>query len=308
MSVYDTFRDKSLEERANIVQQTSGCALCLDWTGDHKAKDCQAKGKFGKTYEACSKKVSGSPCGKRHNSLLHGTGNKYCNSVKKVSNCNNRAPNLLGKGAPGAPTVKEIEAVDGVHALFQLQYVSVESKSVKQASTFYDPGSNVNLVRKRFAKEAGWKGQLVLQSLYMTGGQVKEWRTEAYHVPLVDRNGKVHKVMAYSIEIITAPMEDADLKPALKVFPEVKDLYKILRPEGDVDLLLGIQDADLHPYLAKPNKHCIGNLCLLTSRFGSGYLLDGSHPEIKVVANYLSPEAKEKSRGTFIRKKGSKPP
>ena len=114
--------------------------------------------------------------------------------------------------------------------------------------------------------------------------------------------------MAYSIEMITAPTEDADLKPALKVFPEVKDLYKIVRPTGDVDLLLGIQDADLHPYLAKPSKHCKGKLRLLTSRFGSGYLLDGSHPEIKVTSNYLSPDAKEKSRGTFITRKGIKKP
>ena len=166
----------------------------------------------------------------------------------------------------------------------------------------------MNLVRKRFAKETGWKGQPVLQSLYTTGGQVKEWRTEAYHVPLVDRNGKVHKVMAYSIEIIIAPTEEADLKPALEVFPEVKDLYKILRPEGNVDLLLGIQDTKLHPYLKNPNKHCVGNLCLLTSRFGTGYLLDGSHPKIKVIANYLSPEAKEKTRANFITRKGSKPP
>merc|ERR1712101_27644 len=34
-----TFYKESLEERANIVQQTDGCVLCLDWTGDHKAKD-----------------------------------------------------------------------------------------------------------------------------------------------------------------------------------------------------------------------------------------------------------------------------
>merc|ERR1711872_933937 len=90
------------------------------------------------------------------------------------------------------------------------------------------------------------------------------------------------------------------------VFPEVKDYCTIARPTGDVDLLLGIQDADLHPYLAKPSKHCKGKLRLLTSRFGTGYLLDGSHPEIKVMASYLSPDAKEKSRGTFITRKGFK--
>ena len=175
MSVCEVFRDKSLEEKANLVQLASGCALCLDWTGDHKAKDCQAKGKFGKQYEACKQMVGASPCGKRHNTLLHGTGNKYCNSVKKVSNCNRSMPHLLGKGDPGAPTVKEIAAVDAVHALFQLQTIPVESKTdVHQASTFYDAGSNVNLVRESFARKAGWKGQPVLQSLFTTGGQVKE--------------------------------------------------------------------------------------------------------------------------------------
>ena len=77
---------------------------------------------------------------------------------------------------------------------------------------------------------------------------------------MVDKRGKVHKVWAYSIEIITAPIEDADLRLVLKVFPEVKDLHNILRPYGNVDLLLGIQDTDLHPYLAKPSKHCKGKL------------------------------------------------
>ena len=107
LSVCEVFRDNSLEERANIVQQASGCALCLDWTGDHKAKDCQAKGRFGKSYEACKKMVGASPCGKRHNTLLHGTGNKYCNSVKKVSNSSRSAPHLLGKGAPMHPLFRK---------------------------------------------------------------------------------------------------------------------------------------------------------------------------------------------------------
>ena len=174
-------------------------------------------------------------------------------------------------------------------------------------STFFDSGSNVNLIRESFAKKAGLKGQPVLQSLFTTGGQEQEWRTKAYHIPLVDRGGKVHKVMAYSIGIITSPTEDVDLRPALKEFPELKkDYIKIARPTGDVDFLLGIQDAHLHPYLAKPGKHCKGKLRLLTSRFGSGYLLDGSHPEIKVRSNYLSPHAVEKSRGKFVTRRGVK--
>ena len=119
------------------MEQASGCDLCLDWIGDHKAKDCQAKGKFGRAYEACKKMDGSSPCGKCHSTLLHGSSNKYCNSVKKVSNCNRSMPHLLGKGEPGAPTVKEIAAVDAVHALFQLLEIPVVSKTdIDRVSTF----------------------------------------------------------------------------------------------------------------------------------------------------------------------------
>ena len=156
MSVCDAFCKKSPAERATIIEQARGCALCLDWTGDHQAKDCQAKGKFGK-FTPCKQQINGSDCGKRHNHLLHGTGNSYCNSIKRVMTSNG-VSNVLGKDVPGAPSIKEIEAADSIHALLQLQLIPVKSKAVKQASTFYDPGSNVNLVRKKFAKEAGWKG------------------------------------------------------------------------------------------------------------------------------------------------------
>ena len=71
---------------------------------------------------------------------------------------NTSVRNVLGKDAPGTPTIGEIEAADSVVTLLQLQYIPVKSKTIKQASTFYDPGNNVNLIRKQFAKEAGWKG------------------------------------------------------------------------------------------------------------------------------------------------------
>ena len=145
------------------------------------------------------------------------------------------------------------------------------------------------------------KGQPVLQSLSTTGGKVSEWTTKAYFVPLIDRWGKIQEVLAYSIGIITSPTKDADLRPALREFPELRGNYwKIRRPTGDVDLLIGIQDARLHPYLANPAEHCKVNLWLLTSMFGTGYLLDGSHPEIKVEPCHLSSGATERTRSSFF--------
>ena len=106
-----------------------------------------------------------------------------------------------------------------------------------------------------------------------------------------------------------SPTEDADLRPALREFPELRgDYWKIRRPTGDVDLLIGIQDARLHPYLANPAEHCKGNLRLLTSMFGTGYLIDGSHPEIKVEPCHLSSGATERTRGSFsfVKQRGFK--
>ena len=77
---------------------------------------------------------------------------------------------------------------------------------------------------------------------------------------MVDREGTVHEVLAFSIDTITSPTDYVDVRPALKVFPEVNSLATILRPKGEVDLLLGIHDADLHPILANPNKHRVGKL------------------------------------------------
>ena len=119
----------------------------------------------------------------------------------------------------------------------------------------------------------------------------------------------MHQVLAYSIGVITSSVDKVDLRPALREFPELKgDYSKILRPTGAVDLLLGIRDARLHPYLANPSKHCRGDLRLLTSKFGSGYLLDGSHSDIKVEPLHVSPGATERSRGsfTFVTRRGFK--
>ena len=68
----------------------------------------------------------------------------------------------------------------------------------------------------------------------------------------------------------------------MKVFPELgNDYRRIQRPVGKVDLLIGTNNVRLHPYLADPTRHLKGNLRLMTSMFGSGVIVDGSHPDIK---------------------------
>ena len=47
-----------------------------------------------------------------------------------------------------------------------------------------------------------------------------------------------------------------------------------------MDLLLGVQQAGIFPVVAGLVRHRVDNLCLLTSDFGTGVLLDGVHPAL----------------------------
>ena len=77
---------------------------------------------------------------------------------------------------------------------------------------------------------------------------------------MVDREGAVHSMLAFSIDTITSPMDYVDVRPALKLFPDANCLATILRPVGEVDLLLGIHYSDLHPVLADPVEHRVDRL------------------------------------------------
>ena len=71
------------------------------------------------------------------------------------------------------------------------------------------------------------------------------------------------------------------------LFPDV-DPGDLERPAGPVNLLLGLIYSSLHPVL-QPG--CTGDLRLLSSRFGTGLLIDGWHDAVaaaNVKINHLA--------------------
>ena len=109
----------------------------------------------------------------------------------------------------------------------------------------------------------------------------EQWETTVYKVTLVDKEGDEHIMQAYGMEEITSDKEKVNIDGVTHYFPHIpaEDLQ---RPCGKVDLLCGLNQAALHP---TGGETAVGNLRLLKSRFGSGWLLDGSHPKIKVLSN-----------------------
>ena len=64
-----------------------------------------------------------------------------------------------------------------------------------------------------------------------------DWETKAYKVPILNNDGKVVVLTAMGMEEISSEIKPAEVKPALKVFPQIPDINSIRRPSGTVDLL-----------------------------------------------------------------------
>ena len=84
----------------------------------------------------------------------------------------------------------------------------------------------------------------------------------------------------YSMGSITVNVERVDMGPVAKLFNNKVVEEQIKRPEGQVDMLIGIHAATLFPIMKNSEKDIVGDLRLLNTTFGTGWLVDGRHPEV----------------------------
>ncbi|WP_416879624.1 hypothetical protein, partial [Litorimonas sp.] len=259
-----SFQRMTPTERAVALEKLQGCAMCLDGTGNHRRDTCRVQ-PGGKPPETCQEQANGRACGVWHHPMLHGTQIRYCNAVS---------------AAIKKPTARPVHHGEEniAHTLLQMQFVTVEG-APRPAATFWDNGSNINMIRGEYAKLLKVKGRPVTIQLTTTGGTTKPWKTFEYTIGLVDRKGTIHKVVATEMEQITAEQPEVDISAVSDIFPEL-DPTLVQRPKGHVDLLLGIHVGSLHPTISPSDVS--GELLLCKSQFGTGLLLDGSDPRIKV--------------------------
>jgi hypothetical protein len=287
LGVCPVFLNLSVSDRAAMVEAAGGCALCLSWTGDHKRDGCTEM-KGGKPHELCNISTGGVTCGRKHSPLLHGSDARYCNWIQL---------NTVA-GVEDAPTDEDVSAGESATTLTQVQTVTLGG-DVKEGVVFWDTGSNLNLVTASLAQRAGWSGKVVKLRLQTTGREADVWETKVYWVPVVDTEGETHLLLAYEMEVITAPLGPVDVSNALAEFPGIS-YDQVRRPEGAVDLLIGIHHAGIFPHVADLKRHRAGHLRLLTSKFGTGFLLDGVHKEIKAGKLMQSPDSHAKAHALLL--------
>ena len=115
---------------------------------------------------------------------------------------------------------------------------------------------------KKDAEKAEFKGSDCCFELTGVGEKKQTYSTKLYMVPLINKEGRQVQIHAFGIDKITADLTKMDLEAAAEAFDlEEKNLP---RPDGPVNLLVGMNYADMIPNKLSVNK----KLVLYTSDFG----------------------------------------
>ena len=112
------------------------------------------------------------------------------------------------------------------------------------------------------------------------GHKLENWYTRVYTVKLIEREGQEHEIEAFSVESITSYTERVNINGITYLFPKI-ETSKLKRLFGAVDILVGINFASLHSTVPE-NTYINGELCLLKSMFGSGWVWNGRHLKLQV--------------------------
>ena len=259
---------QTVNERANLVERMAGCKRCLRW--DHKAgSDCSSIKGFSIVREklarfgsfVCGKLLpNGQKCTADHSPYLCGTNVQYC--------CLTRLTLYPGSAMPD-PTNDPI-------VLLPIQEVQVQNQPVQ---LFWDDGSTATLCTYSLASRLGLVGSPVSYSMQTvdSGGWVMK-QGQVYEIKLVSNSGEVYTITAYGVESIADCSQEILVDQSLKkLVPDVPTLVWS-RHKGEVDLLVGSNLTHLMP------KDCyeVDNLRVKSSKFGSGYCLQGTSRAIRL--------------------------
>ena len=232
------FLQMALPDRFTAAREAGACFNCLQTTR-HIAINCNAPKK-------CSIVQAGQKCGKRHHDLLHDDRNNDKNKGQNSESYNVQA-------REGQPVV----AVNVVRC--QNQAINV----------MWDSGSNISLITHRAAARLGLRGKPINLSIVKVGNDTTSLTSQEYSVPLADLEGKIWSVTAFGIDEITANIHQVNIEHIKKNFPDI-DIMEIIRPEGKIDMLIGVDSCVIMPNVIRT----IGNSQLLKNQFG--YCIRGS--------------------------------
>ena len=243
------------DQKLATITAHAACPLCTSW--EHSRHE------FGgreSPEPKCKVVVSGTECGGGHGRWFHATNSNTGNLVS--------APPVAGT----APT-------PGLFEVYTADFVASDGSCVS-GTIMVDSGSDTDYVRHGFAETLGMEGEPHVCRLKVVDMDYRTVNTARYSLTVVDRDGDPHTIAAKGLGSITTLPPDPDLSPLLPLLGDVTEQV-LTRPQGRVDVLLGLRNSKLHGRDVGE----WGNLRLLQSRFGCGWALRGTHELLQSPGN-----------------------
>ena len=94
---------------------------------------------------------------------------------------------------------------------------------------------------------------------------------------MINIKGTEQELLMYSMDSISANLDEVDMGSAARLFNNKVVEEQIRRPQGQVDMLIGLHAAALFPTMEDSEQDVAGNLRLLSTKFGTGWLMDGQY-------------------------------
>ena len=240
------YMEMSPNERSTCVESSNWCPIHLLST--HSLADCT---RTNDQRVVCG--VNG--CDKHHHKSLHGSTSTFVANIHTTFADDDDASNVL------------------------LSVQSIATSGDQNIVSMFDNGATCCLISKSAASRLNLQGKDT-NLLIRTVTGLKVLPSFSYSVPLYDKNNRDYEIRAYEIESISNDISPNDLSGVKHLFSKkVQQKWKSIenRPAGAIELLIGTNVLGLHPR----DHECKGNLKVMSSLFGSGFLLTGSHHAIK---------------------------
>lgn len=242
------FRELDLEDRVKYLISANFCLKCTSTR--HQTKDCTMKN------WKCPVKVNDQPCGKSHHRLLHGSTNQTLVQLNATQVCSSKAD---------SPSILRHMVQENVHGK-------------AETTIFMDDGSTASMILHKLAKLLKLKGKEVNEVIEVTNQAPRPWKTMLYTLPWRLSTGEVKYLQLLGCDKITTNVPSGDISAAYSLFPQAP-AGSLERPTAEVGILIGQDHSSLLP-TGGSGEDCVGDLRLMRTVFGSGYVLSGHHPSI----------------------------
>ena len=259
----------SANQRSDCVEKAGWCPIHL--LASHNLNSCTQKGD--------PKLICGiDDCKMNHHKTLHGSTTRFlANIISSTSYEILEQESIIDNDSDCAG---QLEAgrphIDQANVLLSVQSVETTSGNV---NCFFDNGSTCCLITFAAARRLKLIGKPISITISTAIGE-EMIRSEFYYVTLVDIHGAHHVVTVFGVEKISNSLKDVEIANVKSYFsPKVQDIWSQVdkRPVGEVDIIIGQNAAGLHPSEFESQE----NLKVMSSIFGSGYVLCGWHPLVK---------------------------